>query len=95
MSQETIALITQFFPIALMILVFYLIIFLPQRKREKKTKQMLNSLQVGSTITTIGGIAGKIVNIKDDELTIESGIEKTKMLVKRWAVKEVEKQVEG
>lgn len=95
MSQETIALISQFFPIALMILVFYLIIFMPQRKREKKTKQMLASLQVGNGVTTIGGITGKIINIKDDELTIESGVEKTKIKIKRWAVKEVVQQVEG
>lgn len=77
------------------IVIMYLLIFLPQRRREKKTKEMLNSLQVGSNITTIGGITGKIINIKDDELTIETGIEKSKILIKKWAVKEVEKVIEA
>jgi preprotein translocase subunit YajC len=81
-----------------MVLVFglmYLMLILPQKKKEKKTKELLNSLQVGWSVTTIGGLVGKIVNIKDDEITIESGIEKSKVLIKRWAVKDVVKPVEG
>lgn len=56
---------------------------------------MLNSLQVGWSVTTIGGIVGKIINIKDDEIYIESGVDKNKILVKRWAIKDVVKPVEG
>lgn len=81
--------------IAFFIGIMYLLIFLPQKRRDKKNKEMLNTLSVGSNITTIGGITGKIVNIKDDELTIESGIENTKILVKRWAIKDVEKPIEA
>jgi len=81
--------------IVFFIAIMYLLIFLPQRRRDKKTREMLNSLQVGNNITTIGGIYGKIINIKDDELTIETGIEKTKILVKKWAVKEVDKPIEA
>ncbi|MDF2984584.1 MAG: preprotein translocase, YajC subunit [Eubacterium sp.] len=82
-------------PMALVFGLMYVMLILPQKKKEKKTKELLNSLQVGWAVTTIGGIAGKIVNIKDDEVTIESGVEKTKILVKRWAVKDVVKPVEG
>jgi len=81
-----------------MVLVFglmYVMLILPQKKREKKTKEMLDSLQVGYTVTSIGGIFGKIVNIKDDEITIETSVEKTKIVVKRWAIKEVVKPIEG
>ncbi len=81
--------------IAFFIGIMYLLIFLPQKRRDKKNKEMLNTLTVGSNITTIGGITGKIVNIKDDELTIESGIENTKILIKRWAIKDVEKPIEA
>lgn len=81
--------------IAFFIGIMYLLIFLPQKRRDKKNKEMLNTLAVGSNITTIGGITGKIVNIKDDELTIESGIENTKILVKRWAIKDVERPIEA
>lgn len=82
-------------PMALVFGLMYVMLILPQKRKEKKTKELLNSLQVGWAVTTIGGISGKIVNIKDDEVTIESSVEKTKILVKRWAVKDVIKPVEG
>lgn len=90
------AVLVQFvLPMVLVFGLMYVMLILPQKKKEKKTKELLNSLQVGWAVTTIGGISGKIVNIKDDEITIESGIEKTKILVKRWAIKDVAKPVES
>jgi len=77
------------------IVIMYLIIFLPQRRRDKKAKEMLNALQVGNSIVTIGGISGKVLNIKDDEVTIETGIERTRICMKKWAVKEVVKPIES
>jgi len=77
------------------IVIMYLIIFLPQKRRDKKTREMLNSIQVGNDIITIGGIVGKVINIKDDEITIETSVEKTQMVFKKWAVKEVVKPVEA
>lgn len=77
------------------IVIMYLIIFLPQKKRDKKAKEMLNSIQVGNDVITIGGVAGKVINIKDDELTIETSVEKTQMVFKKWAVKEVIKPIEA
>ncbi len=82
-------------PMALVFGLMYVMLILPQKRKEKKTKELLNSLQVGWTVTSIGGIYGKIVNIKDDEITIESSVEKTKIVVKRWAVKDVVKPAEG
>ena len=73
----------------------YFMIIAPQKKREKKTKEMLNTLQVGSNVTTVGGIMGKVINIKDDEVTIESSIEKTQIKVKKWAVKDIEAIIEA
>ena len=75
--------------------IMYLLIFLPQKKRDKKAKAMLEALQVGYAVVTIGGIAGKVINIKDDEVTIETGVEKTKVNIKKWAVKEVIKPIEA
>lgn len=77
------------------IVIMYLMIFRPQKKREKKTREMLNNLQVGTQVITIGGVMGKVINIKDDELTIETSVEKTQLKVKRWAIKEVEQPVEA
>lgn len=82
-------------PMALVFGLMYVMLILPQKRKEKKTKELLNSLQVGWTVTSIGGIYGKIVNIKDDEVTVETSVEKTKIVVKRWAVKDVVKPAEG
>jgi preprotein translocase subunit YajC len=77
------------------ILIMYLMIFLPQKRRDKKSKAMLDAMQVGNSVVTIGGVAGKIINIKDDEVTLETGVEKAKINFKKWAIKEVVKQVES
>jgi preprotein translocase subunit YajC len=82
-------------PMVILFGLMYVMLILPQKKKEKKTKAMLDSLQVGWNVISIGGICGKIVNIKDDEVTVESGIDKSKILLKRWAVKDVIKPAEG
>lgn len=96
MSEQTLAALVQFvIPLVFLFGLMYFMMIRPQKKKEKKTKELLDSLQVGWAVTTIGGICGKIVNIKDDEITIESSIEKSKILVKRWSIKEVVKPIEG
>ncbi len=55
------------------ILIFYFMLIRPQKKQQKKMKAMLESLAVGDKVVTIGGIHGKIVKIKEDTVTIESG----------------------
>ena len=87
--------LVSFMPMILVFVVMYLILILPQRKKEKKTRQMINSAVVGDRVVSIGGISGKVVNIKDDEFTIESGIERSKINVKKWAIKEVVKPMES
>jgi preprotein translocase subunit YajC len=73
----------------------YVILIVPQKRKEKKNREMLNTLQVGSNVTTIGGITGKIVNIKDDEVTLETSIVRTQIQLKKWAVRDVEKPIEA
>lgn len=81
----------------LMLAVLYFIMIRPQRKRDKLTKEMLAGLLVGDKIITIGGIHGKIVTIKDEDLVIEtgSGAEKSTIKISRWAVREVVKPAEA
>ena len=72
--------------VALMV-VMYLVMFLPQKKREKAIKQMRNNLEVGDVVITECGIVGKVISVKDiDTITIETGVDKTKLKFKRWAV---------
>lgn len=79
-------------PYAIIFVVFYFILIAPQRRKDKQMKAMLAALKVGDEILTIGGVYGKVVNIKDDILTIEVGADKTKLKIARWAVKSVESQ---
>ena len=68
----------------------------PQQKRRKQEEELKKSLQLGDEITTIGGIVGRIINIKDDtdSLIIESG--SNKIRIKKWAVSSVDnKNVEN
>ncbi len=80
------AIISTILPFALLILVMYFLIIRPQRKKEKETQTMRNNIQVGDIIVTIGGIEGIVVNIKEDTLLLESGDNRNKIRVKRWAV---------
>lgn len=81
---------------AVLFLVFYLLLILPQNKKKKKEEKMRNSIQVGDEITTIGGIVGKVVGIKAgnkeeaDVLILETGSERSKIKVKKWAVSSVD-----
>ncbi len=72
-----------------MILIFALMYFMmirPQKKQQKLEQEMRNNLKIGDEITTIGGIMGRIVTVKDDSLIIETGADRNKMKITRWAV---------
>lgn len=73
-------------------LVLYLIFFRPQNKKKKKEAEMRKNAQVGDEITTIGGICGRIVAVKDDSdsVIIETGSDKSRMRIKRWAIGSVD-----
>lgn len=66
--------------------VFYLLLIRPQRKKEKQVQEMRNNIKEGDEILTIGGIYGKVLNVKDDSLTIEVGADKTKLKIAKWAI---------
>ncbi len=68
------------------IVFFYFSWIRPENKRKKKAKQMRDELIVGDEVTTIGGIVGRVVNIKDDTITIESGSDKSRVKIMRWAI---------
>ncbi|MBR6679980.1 MAG: preprotein translocase subunit YajC [Clostridia bacterium] len=80
--------------IVVMILVFYFFMIRPQKKQEKETQNMRNNLQVGDEITTIGGIIGKIVSIKEETVTIETSHDRSKIRILRSAVRNVDVHAE-
>ena len=75
-------------------LLMYFMLYRPQKKQEKAVNDMRSSLKVGDEISTNGGILGKIVQIKDDFLVIETGNDRTKLKIAKWAVRAVEHRAE-
>ena len=72
---------------AVIIGVFYFAMIRPQSKRRKKEEAMRKSVEIGDEITTIGGICGRVVSLKeDDTLVIETGADRAKIKIKAWAV---------
>ena len=66
--------------------VMYFLMIRPQKKKQKEEQAMRDNLQIGDEITTIGGIVGKIVTVKDDTLIIETGADRNRMKITRWAI---------
>ena len=85
-TNGTMTMILQFGLIALMIVVMYFILIRPQRKKQKEEAKMRDNLQVGDEIVTIGGIVGKVVSMKEDSLLIETGADRDKVRIMKWAV---------
>ena len=84
------ALLQMVLPLVLMGAVFYFMLIRPQRKKDKKVKEMLNNLKHGDRITTIGGIYGTITGIKDDTVTLSVGKDNLSMVIARWGIRSVE-----
>lgn len=78
-------------PYGAIILIFYFFLIRPQRKKDKEVQRMRSGLEIGDRITTTGGIIGKVLNIKERELTIETGSDRTKLTILRTAI--VDKEI--
>lgn len=79
---------------AIIFIVFYFFGIRPQKKQEKQVQEMRNSIQVGDEITTIGGIIGKVISIKEDTLMIETGHDRTKIRILKSAVRNIDVRAE-
>lgn len=69
-----------------MFALFYFLVLRPENKKKKKAEEMRNSLSNGDEIVTIGGIVGKIVQVTEDTITFETGEDRVRMQVKKWAI---------
>lgn len=76
--------------IVAMVVIFYFFLYRPQKKQEKAAADMKNSLEVGDEITTIGGIIGEIVSIKDETCVIETSKERSKIRILKSAISKVD-----
>ena len=80
------SILSMILPFGIIIAVFYFMLIRPENKRKKSMQKMLSELVVGDEVTTRGGLVGKIIRIKDDRLTIQSGTDGMTFQVMRWAV---------
>lgn len=71
---------------------FYFIFMRPQKKKQQQEEEMKKNLEIGDDITTIGGIVGKVISIRDDDDTfiLETASDKTRMRFKKWAISSVD-----
>ena len=72
--------------LVLMLAVFYFMHLRPENKRKKEAEQMRSSVKNGDKITTIGGIVGTVVNVKENNLVIETGADQVRVEIAKWAM---------
>ena len=80
--------------IPVMFVVLYFFMFRPQKKQEREIANMRNNLQVGDEVTTIGGIIGKIVSIKEETCVIVTSRDNTKIRILKSAISQVDVKAE-
>ncbi len=80
--------------LVVMVVVFYFFGIRPQKKKEREDNDMRSNLAVGDEITTIGGIIGKIVSIKEETCVIETAHERTKIRILKTAIARVDVKAE-
>lgn len=85
-SAETIQLLTGLLPLVLVVVIFYLFLIRPQKKKDKEEAQMRKDLQVGDEVVTVGGVVGIVFQVKEDTVVIETGGDRSKIRVKKWAI---------
>lgn len=75
-------------PILLVMVLMYFMLIRPQNKKKKQEEKMRNELRVGDEVTTIGGIVGRVVGIKEESgsVIIETGADRSKIHIKKWAI---------
>ena len=76
-----------------MLAIFYFMLIRPENKRKKEQEQMRTNLKEGDEITTIGGITGTVVNVKEDRFVIESGADQVRIEFAKWALSSNESAV--
>lgn len=77
---------TMIIMMVVMLVVMYFIMIRPQKKKQQEEQKLRDSVQIGDEITTIGGINGRVVTVKEDSIVLETGADRVKMKIMRWAI---------
>ncbi|GAA0177298.1 hypothetical protein SH2C18_05540 [Clostridium sediminicola] len=84
-----------YLPMIALLAVFYLVLFLPEKKRRKKYQSMLESLNVNDEILTRGGIVGKIIKLEEEFIILESGPDRARIKVQKNGIASITQSVES
>ena len=74
------------FMLIAMLAVFYFMLIRPENKRKKEAEQMRSAVKNGDKITTIGGICGTVVHVKEDKIVLETGADQVRIEFAKWAI---------
>ena len=85
-AEPTGGLLGMLLPMLAMFAIFYFILIRPENKRKKEAEQMRSAVKTGDKITTIGGITGVVVDVKDDKFVIETGADRVRIEFVKWAL---------
>lgn len=72
--------------LVVMVAIFYFMLIRPENKRKKEAEQTRNSVKVGDQVTTIGGIIGTVVSVKDDKFVMETSADQVRIEFSKWAI---------
>ena len=80
--------------VVILIAIFYFLLIRPENKKKKEAQNLRDSLAVGDEITTIGGIVGTICHVKENSIVIETGADRVRLEMMKWAVASKRAQVD-
>lgn len=75
-----------FLPLVIVLIIFYFFLIRPQKKKDKQDADMRKNLQVGDEVVTVGGVVGIVFQVKEDTVVVETGGDRSKIRVKKWAI---------
>ncbi len=85
-TPETGSIGTMLIPMIALFAVMYFVMIRPENKRKKEAEEMRSALRNGDKVTTIGGIHGKVVDVKDDKFVLETGADQVRIEFSKWAL---------
>ena len=72
--------------LAIMFAIFYFMMIRPEKKRKQQAEDTRNSIKTGDEVTTIGGVVGKVVSVKDDKFVLETSADQVRIEFAKWAI---------
>ncbi len=85
-TGNTVNPLTALLPMVLVFGIMYFLMIRPENKRKKEAERMRDTLKVGDKVTTIGGICGQVVHVKDDKFVLETSADQVRIEFAKWAL---------